>query len=38
MFPLDREILAKCESEESLQEVFNKNAEEVLKIIFSSKK
>lgn len=38
MFPLDREILAKYSSEKDLQEAFNKNAEEVLKTIFPSKK
>ena len=29
-FPLDKEILAKCDSDEDLQEAFNKNVEEVI--------
>ena len=32
-FPLDKEILARCTSEEDLQAEFNKNVEEVLKSI-----
>lgn len=32
-FPLDKEILAACDSDEELQERFNKNVEEVLKSI-----
>lgn len=36
-FPLDREILAKYEDDEKLQEAFNKNAESVLDEIFGSK-
>lgn len=36
-FPLDKEILAKYEDDEKLQEAFNKNAESVLNEIFGSK-
>ena len=36
-FPLDKEILAKHEDDEKLQETFNKNVESVLNEIFSSK-
>lgn len=37
-FSLDKEILAKYSSEKDLQEAFNKNAEDKLKEIFSTKK